>query len=80
MAVVIDLSAATSAEGQIWQLANALSEVERLNVDADGAALTDNIQVSIDSEASQATIAVTVPLVTATTADGVTYIADPFLP
>ena len=80
MTAPIDLSSATSAEGQLWQLINAMSEIERTNVDANGTALTDNIQVSPDPENANATVTLTVPFAVATTADGVVYVASADLP
>ena len=80
MTAPIDLSTATSAEGQLWQLVNALSEVERTNVDANGTALTDNIQISPDPENANATVTLTVPFAVTTTADGVVYVASAYLP
>ena len=81
MAAPIDLSAATTAEGQLWQLCNALSEAERANVDTDGTTpLTDNIQISPDPETATAAVTLTFPLAVATTADGVSYTASAYLP
>ncbi len=80
MATPIDLSAATTAEGQLWQLCNAFSELERTNVDTDGNPLTDNIQISPDPESGTAAVTLTFPLTVTTTADGVSYTASSFLP
>ena len=80
MATTIDLNAATTAEGQLWQLCNALSEIERLNVDADGTPLTDNIQISPDPENATATVTLSFPLTVTSTADGVSYTATAYLP
>ncbi len=80
MTAPIDLSGATTAEGQLWQLCNAMSELERANVDADNAPLTDNIQISPDPETATATVALTFPLTVTSTADGVSYTASAYLP
>ncbi len=80
MAALVDLSVATTAEGQLWQLCNAFSELERANVDADGNQLTDNITISPDPENGTATVNINIPLTVTTTADGVAYTATAFLP
>lgn len=82
MAGVIDVSTATTAEGQLWQLCNAMSESERANVDpADGITpLTDNVQVSVDPESATGTVTLTFPLTVTSTVDGVTYTANTYLP
>lgn len=81
MAAPIDLSTATTAEGQLWQLCNAMSEVERTNFDTDGTTpLTDNIQISPDPETATAAVTLTFPLAVATTPDGVSYTASTYLP
>ncbi|MDJ0650289.1 MAG: hypothetical protein QNJ60_16470 [Xenococcaceae cyanobacterium MO_188.B19] len=80
MAAPFDLSAATTAEGQLWQLCNAMSEAERANVDGDGAPLTDNIAISPDPETATAAVTLTFPLTVTTTADGVSYTASAYLP
>ena len=79
MSTPLTLSA-TTAVGQLYELCNALSEAERANVDTDGTPLTDNIALSIDPETATATAALTFPLSVVTTADGVTYTANDYLP
>ena len=80
MTAPLDLTAATSGEGQLYQAANKLVELERGNVDADGTPLTDNIQIAIDTETATATITAEVPLTVIDSPDGVQYQANAYLP
>ena len=79
MAATIDLTAATTAEGQVLMLVTALNNLENANVDSDGTPLTDNIQITPNNETDTIALALNLPVTAVTTADGVTYTADTFL-
>lgn len=79
MAATVDLTAATTAEGQVLMLVTALNNLENANVDSDGTPLTDNIQITPNNETDTIALALTLPVTAVTTADGVTYTADTFL-
>lgn len=80
MAAVIDTSSATTAEGQLLQLIFALNGSENANVDANGAVITNNIQITPNAETDSMAVNLTLPVTASTSADGVTYVADSFLP
>lgn len=79
MANPVDLSTATTAEGQLLQLITALSDAELAQVDSEGEPLTDNIQITFDGDAKAFTVAATLPAEVAATANGVIYTAAPFI-
>ena len=71
---------ATHMPGQLLELCGQVQAAEIANVDADGAPVTDNVQISYDTEANTATITVTCPLTATSTADGIVYTATDYLP
>ncbi len=79
MATPIDLSSATTAEGQLLQLASALVKAELAQVDSDGNPLTDNLQITFDGDTEAFSITATLPAQVTVASDGATYKAVPFI-
>ncbi len=79
MAAPIDLTSATTAEGQALQLAYALSNAENAQVDTAGAALTDNIQITPNNETGVIAVTMNLPVTIGTSANGATYVASEFI-
>ncbi len=79
MANPIDLSSATTAEGQFLQLASVLSNAELAQVDSEGDPITDNIQITFDGDTQAFSITATLPAEVASTANGVIYTASTFI-
>ena len=79
MANPVDLSTATSAEGQALQLIYAMNNLENANVDSAGNALTNNIQIASNDETGIIAITLNLPVSTTVTPDGASYAATPFL-
>lgn len=79
MATPIDLSTATSAEGQALQLAYAMNALENSNVDSSGAAITNNIQITPNPETGIVTVNFSLPVTTSAAANGESSVADAFL-
>ena len=71
---------ATHLPGQFLEVAQEMARQELANVDANNDPLTDNIQITYDTEAGTATVSVSLPISTSNVADGVSITADDFLP
>lgn len=80
MAAVIDTSSATTAEGQLLQLLFAMNGAENANLDANGAVITNNVQITPNAETDSMAVNLTLPVTASSSANGVTYAADTFLP
>ena len=79
MSSVIDLSSASTAEGQVLQLIYAMNNLENANLDSDGNPVTDNIQITPNAETGVIAVTLNLPVTTAPSANGATYTADNFL-
>jgi electron transfer flavoprotein alpha/beta subunit len=70
----------THLPGQLLELAGLVQAAELADVDANNLPKNDNMQISYDTENKTVTVTTTLPLVVTSTANGVTYKANDYLP
>lgn len=79
MAAKLDTDTATNIEEQFLQIAYHMNNLENANVDGDGAALTDNIQIVPDNEARTTVVTVTLTIDSSVSGTGILSTPQEFL-
>lgn len=82
MATKLDTATATTLESQAAQILYHMNNLENANVDADGAVVTDNVQIAPDEETGLTVFTLTLQMGNEISANGIlttpaTFLVDP---